>query len=95
MNTPILPPVLPGDYNSNAGVNAADYVAWRKFFGTSAVLPNDTTPDSVAEADFNVWVSGFGASSAGSAPLTGGGLSAFAQVPRPMPRWPLLMLNKP
>jgi hypothetical protein len=66
MDTPVLPPViLPGDYNSDQVVNSADYVVWRKFLGSTVVLPNDTTPGSVTTADLTVWRANFGSTVAG------------------------------
>ena len=59
--------LLPGDYNNNGIVDAADYVAWRKAPGTIY------TPD-----DFNTWRAHFG-QTAGS----GAGASANAAVPEP------------
>jgi hypothetical protein len=59
-NVTEVPVALPGDYNNNAMVNAADYVVWRRALGTSVVLSNDTTPGSVTQADYNVWRANFG-----------------------------------
>jgi hypothetical protein len=42
-------PLLPGDFNADGSVDAADYVVWRKGLGTTH------TPD-----DFNVWRANFG-----------------------------------
>ena len=36
--------LLPGDYNQNGVVDAADYVLWRKNNNTAITLPNDSTP---------------------------------------------------
>jgi hypothetical protein len=52
--------VLPGDYNDDGSVDAADYVVWRKYDGTSTTLPNDVTSGSVGIDDYNVWRSRFG-----------------------------------
>lgn len=65
---------LDGDYNDDGVVNAADYVVWRNNELSSVTLPNDTTPGSVTEADYDVWVANFGA---------GGGLGATAAIPEP------------
>ncbi|QDU88825.1 hypothetical protein Pla175_22090 [Pirellulimonas nuda] len=54
------PAGLNGDYNNDGHVDAADYTVWRDRLGTSAVLPNDTTPGSVTQADYAVWKSNFG-----------------------------------
>jgi hypothetical protein len=51
---------LPGDYNNNGRVDAADYVIWRKRLGTPTTLPNDVTPGWVLAEDRNVWRTNFG-----------------------------------
>jgi hypothetical protein len=58
---------LPGDYNNNGIVDAADYVLWRKGLGTTST-PND----------YNVWRANFG-HTAGS----GSGATASSAVPEP------------
>jgi hypothetical protein len=63
-------PDLPGDYNDDGAVDAADYVVWRKNDGTNATLPNDETPGSVGSIDYQVWAANFGTSGGGGA--TGG-----------------------
>ena len=71
---PLLP-LLPGDYNDNGKVDAADYVLWRK----GGPLKNEAdTPGTVNAADYTAWRARFGnPSGAGS----GSGLSAT--VPEP------------
>lgn len=69
-------PGIAGDYNGNGKVDAADYTVWRDKLGSSATMPNDTTPGSVTQADYNVWRSNFGLSS-------GSGAAAAAAVPEP------------
>lgn len=59
-------PPLPGDYNGNGIVDAADYVVWRKNVGQSNTLPGDVSPGSVDASDYNVWRSNFGATAGGS-----------------------------
>jgi hypothetical protein len=73
---PLTVPV-PGDYNNNGIVDAADYTVWREKLGTSTNLPNDTTPASVTQADYDVWKSNYGNHPSGS------GASANAAVPEP------------
>lgn len=68
-------PALPGDYNGDGTVDAADYVVWRDNLDTLATLPNDLTPDSVDEFDYQVWRAFFG--------QTLGGSGAAAAVPEP------------
>ncbi len=58
---------LPGDYNLNGVVDAADYVTWRKGLGTT-----------YTQNDYNVWRAFFG-QTAGS----GAGAIASAAVPEP------------
>jgi hypothetical protein len=70
-------PALPGDYNGDNVVDAADYVTWRDALGTTATLENDETPGSVDEADYGVWKANFGQS------LIGGGAVAAGAVPEP------------
>jgi hypothetical protein len=47
-------PFLPGDFNEDGSVNAADYVVWRKGLGTTHT-----------QSDYAVWRANFGAGSAG------------------------------
>jgi hypothetical protein len=68
-------PLLAGDYNDNAVVDAADYVLWRKSNNTATTLPNDATPGT-SSADYDVWRSYFGQSA-------GGSFNASAAVPEP------------
>ena len=56
---------LPGDYNNDHVVDAADYTVWRNQLGSEIALPNETeTPGNVTVEDFNVWRSHFGDSQA-------------------------------
>lgn len=73
----IMAPVLPGDYNQDGIVDAADYVLWRKFNNTATTLPNDSTPGT-DETDYHVWRAHFGEIADG-----GSGASANAAVPEP------------
>jgi hypothetical protein len=59
--------VLPGDFNGNGVVDAADYVVWRKRLGTT-----------YTQIDFNTWRANFG-QTAGSA----AGIGTNALVPEP------------
>jgi hypothetical protein len=77
---------LPGDYNGNLRVDAADYVLWRKFLGTNTYLKNEgpgVTPGMVTTHDYDFWRANFGRMPSGS------GLGASAMVPEP----PRLMLT--
>ena len=62
----VLPwfPPPPADYNSNSGVDAADYVVWRKnnpstTFQLANEVPN-TTPGQVTQEDYVAWRERFG-----------------------------------
>jgi hypothetical protein len=73
-----FPTPLPGDYNTDGIVDAADYTVWRDRLGSGVSLPNDTTP-GVGVDDYTRWKDNFGASTAGSAAATG----ETAGVPEP------------
>lgn len=65
----VATPNLPGDYNANQAVDAADYVVWRKTVGTSVTQYTgaDGTGDSqIDAADYDVWRGNFGATSPAS-----------------------------
>jgi hypothetical protein len=69
---------VPGDYNNNGLVDAADYVVWRKNQGTTNPLPNDPIGGTIGSAQYDQWRSHFG-QTAGS----GAGVSTNATVPEP------------
>jgi hypothetical protein len=46
-------PGIPGDYNNNGVVDAADYVAWRNNQGTANTLPNDPLGGTIGAAQYN------------------------------------------
>ncbi len=58
---------LPGDYNNNGVVDAADYTLYRDALGTNTALANDTTPGTVTVADYAVWQTNFGQTLSASA----------------------------
>jgi hypothetical protein len=78
---------LPGDYNDDGVVGAADYVVWRDNFGTTNTIPNDVTPHWVMEDDYAIWRQYFGLAS-GSATLVP---SHSVTVPEPSQRALLLI----
>ena len=67
--------MLPGDYNDNGIVDAADYTVWRDNLGTNVTLPNDDTP-GVSFNDYEQWKTHFGESG-------GSGSGAVVAVPEP------------
>ena len=68
---------VPGDYNGNNVVDAADYTVWRDNVGGSS-LPNEgASLGSVDQQDYTFWKNNFGN------PGSGGVLSASA-VPEPV-----------
>jgi autotransporter-associated beta strand protein len=69
----LAPPAgVPGDYNNNGKVDAADYVLWRK----GGTLANDPTPGNQL-SDYDFWRARFG-----NPPGSGSGLGSCA-VPEP------------
>jgi len=72
---------VPGDYNGNDVVDAADYVLWRKMPGTIPANANFrsevASPGTVDAADYTAWRARFGNNSA-----FGSGL-ANSSVPEP------------
>jgi T5SS/PEP-CTERM-associated repeat protein/autotransporter-associated beta strand protein len=78
-------PGLPGDYNGNGVVDAADYTTWRDRLGQTFTLTNedpDTTPGQVTQEDYNFWKATFGATAGTGASSTGASPS-LAAVPEP------------
>lgn len=69
------PAGIPGDYNSDGSVDAADYTVWRDNLGSATALPNDSTP-GVAADDYDRWKSNFGSQAVTAAPPS-------AAVPEP------------
>ncbi|WP_231930894.1 hypothetical protein [Botrimarina hoheduenensis] len=53
---------LPGDYNNDGQVDAADYTVWRDALGSQMNLAADGSGNGIVDqADYNVWVNNFGA----------------------------------
>jgi hypothetical protein len=76
---------LPGDYNQDGTVNAADYTVWRNNLGSGTSLPNDDTP-GVAADDYTRWKTHFdetGGAGSGATAFA----SALAAVPEPASQW--------
>ena len=72
---------LPGDYNDDGSVDAADYTEWRDSFGQNVALPNESltavTPGVVDQEDYDLWAQRFGDSNSNSFQL------AHHSVPEP------------
>lgn len=60
-------PTLPGDYNADGVVNAADYAMWRDVLGSSVELANDAIGGEIGMEQYQNWRSNFGAAVAQSA----------------------------
>jgi len=76
------PAAVLGDYNNDAIVNAADYVAWREAKSTGATTLTNRDPSRVGnppvdDLDYTFWKSRFGATSGSGAVL------ASAAIPEP------------
>ena len=53
--------VLPGDYNGDGVVDAADYVVWRDAFGSDSLLAADGSGNGIVDdADYTLWKTSFG-----------------------------------
>jgi hypothetical protein len=66
-------PSLPGDYNENQVVDAADYVVWRKTLGAQVSRyegADGNGNNSIDADDFNVWWANFGRSSGAASIIT-------------------------
>jgi RHS repeat-associated protein len=64
-------PFLPGDYNLDGSVDAADYVVWRKTVGNTVANYSGADGDGngiVGQGDFAVWRANFGETLAPSGP---------------------------
>jgi hypothetical protein len=58
----VVPPALPGDYNGDGVVGAADYTVWRNTSGSTSDLRADGNGDGMVDAlDYAVWKGNFGA----------------------------------
>jgi PEP-CTERM motif len=56
------PAGVPGDYNNNGFVDAADYTVWRDHLGQTFTLPNrdGTASGAINQADYTFWKTHFG-----------------------------------
>jgi hypothetical protein len=72
------PIIMPGDYNDDDIVNAADYVVWRKRLGQTVAAGTSADGDGngvIGQPDLAVWRAAFG--------NTAGGTGSRAAVPEP------------
>jgi hypothetical protein len=88
-STRILVDLLPGDYNNDGVVDAADYTVWRDTIGQSVtILTTGADGDGdgkITMADYQVWSAHFG-----NTLSSGAGASANSAVPEPATLWMLL-----
>jgi T5SS/PEP-CTERM-associated repeat protein len=73
--------LLPGDYNQDGAVDAADYVVWRNNLGSGTSLPNDDTT-GVGPDDYTRWRKNFGQTPAAGL-ATANDASFLEAVPEP------------
>jgi hypothetical protein len=83
---------LPGDYNGDGVVDAADYTVWRDAFGQMgpALAADGDRDQSVGAGDYEIWKQNFGSAADlqvpyQSTPSTNASLAAG--VPEPMSLW--------
>ena len=71
--------LLPGDYNDDHVVNAADYTVWRNNVGQPAgTLPGDTVGGTIGRGQYDLWKANYGATRPGAG-ATSNVLTADAQ----------------
>jgi hypothetical protein len=66
---------VPGDYNSDGIVDAADYTVWRDHLGQTFTLPNrdSTASGPISQSDYTFWLNHFGNhAGAGAGAMHGG-----------------------
>ena len=84
----LVPVVLPGDYNCDGSVDAADYVVWRKTLGQTGagLAPDGNGNHEIDHDDYAIWRANFGS----AAPANH---AAPARVPEPAAWTAPLMLT--
>ena len=69
----IAAPTVPGDYNNDGAVDAADYTVFRDNEGASLTLngedPDAATPSVVDQGDYDFWATNYGLTAADVSPL--------------------------
>ena len=79
---------LPGDYNEDGTVNAADYTVWRDNLGAPAgTLANDVDGGDIGQPQLLTWQSNFGATAAAASTLR------HTEVPEPTSAWLLIFVG--
>ncbi len=71
---------LPGDYNRDGRVDAADYVVWRINMDTEYALPNDLIGGTIGQAHYDQWRAHFGEMLGN---VSGSGTHTKSAVPEP------------
>jgi hypothetical protein len=56
----LLSPAVPGDYNHDGLVDAADYTAWQDTMHLPNIMPYDSTPGVVDQSDYELWLANYG-----------------------------------
>lgn len=74
---------LPGDYNDDGEVDAADYIVWRKNVDRSNPLANDAIRGTIGPPHYDQWLANFGHTAVGSAASNANGRLDDATVPEP------------
>jgi hypothetical protein len=77
--------LLPGDFNNDGIVNAADYIVWRNHEGTDHAMPNRGAgiTGNVGQFDYETWRANFGRTVATIPSALRPPPSAFDNVPEP------------
>jgi hypothetical protein len=66
---PNLFPRLDGDFNADGIVDTADYVVWKKTFGSDSQLVADASRNALVDlTDYDIWNSNFGAHGSAGGP---------------------------
>ena len=91
----VLAPALPGDYNNDDSVNAADYTVWRNTLGQlgSGLAADGNRNNQIDAGDYAVWKSHFGetvGSGAGADSAPGDLPAAKYSVPEPATLLPVI-----
>jgi hypothetical protein len=73
----LSPAGIPGDYNNDGIVDAADYVVFRKNEGTPSSLANDPIGGVIGQGQYDQWRAHFSESAIGSS------ANANSNVPEP------------